>query len=251
MVSLLLSFSPAAVEAGIFKGYKIDHSTTLSHLFYADDGPGWVLWWKLNTLSVGGRLTLLKSVLGSTPIYNMSIFKVPKSVLNYMESLQIRRVGVLVFFALNRALLFQVGMELPSHDNFLLVYELYSFTIGLMGHVLSAAFNSTWAHHNRDLTPLKSKVSISFLIVRFVWEKRIKDISVADKMEFVLSPLLFVVHVRGGCIESQQLDQLSLLLDTVILSNMDDRWFWDLNGDGVFQVKDVRSMLDEASFLPI
>ncbi|GKE14367.1 hypothetical protein Tco_1421944, partial [Tanacetum coccineum] len=49
-------------------------------------------------------------------------------------------------------------------------------------------------------------------------------------------------HVRGG-VESQQLDQLSLLLD------MDDRWFWDLNGDGVFQVKDVRSMLDEA-FLP-
>ncbi|GKB62225.1 hypothetical protein Tco_0918411, partial [Tanacetum coccineum] len=49
--------------------------------------------------------------------------------------------------------------------------------------------------------------------------------------------------------ESQQLDQLSLLLDMVILSNMDDRWFWDLNGDGVFQVKDVRSMLDEA-FLP-
>ncbi|GKF30757.1 RNA-directed DNA polymerase, eukaryota [Tanacetum coccineum] len=37
--------------------------------------------------------------------------------------------------------------------------------------------------------------------------------------------------------------------NAVILSNMDDRWFWDLNGDGVFQVKDVRFMLDEA-FLP-
>ncbi|GKF71546.1 RNA-directed DNA polymerase, eukaryota, partial [Tanacetum coccineum] len=34
--SLHLSFS-RAVKAGIFKGYKIDPSTTLSHLFYADD----------------------------------------------------------------------------------------------------------------------------------------------------------------------------------------------------------------------
>ncbi|GJS79696.1 hypothetical protein Tco_0729577 [Tanacetum coccineum] len=37
---------------------------------------------------IGGRLTLLKSVLGSTPIYNMSIFKVPKTVLNKMENLR-------------------------------------------------------------------------------------------------------------------------------------------------------------------
>ncbi|GJW37479.1 RNA-directed DNA polymerase, eukaryota [Tanacetum coccineum] len=74
-----------------------------------------------------------------------------------------------------------------------------------------------------------------------------KDISVADKMNTSISSS-FRRHVRGG-VESQQLDQLSLLLYTVILSNMDDRWFWDLNGDGVFQVKDVRSMLDEA-FLP-
>ncbi|GJV92493.1 RNA-directed DNA polymerase, eukaryota [Tanacetum coccineum] len=67
-------------------------------------------------------------------------------------------------------------------------------------------------------------------------------------MNYVNISSSFRRHVRGG-VESQQLDQLSLLLDTVILSNMDDRWFWDLNGEGVFQVKDVRSMLDEA-FLP-
>nr|GFC52801.1 RNA-directed DNA polymerase, eukaryota [Tanacetum cinerariifolium] len=114
--------------------------------------------WKLNTLYVGGRLTLLKSVLGSTPIYNMSIFKLYFPCLYALE------------------------------------------------------------------------------------EK--KHISVADKMRTSIS-FSFRRSVRGG-VESQQHDHLSVLLDSVILSNMEDRWFWDLNGDGVFRVKDVRILLDEA-----
>nr|GEW02787.1 armadillo repeat-containing kinesin-like protein 1 [Tanacetum cinerariifolium] len=32
--------------------------------------------WKVKTLSIGGRLTLLKAVLGASPLYNMSVFKV-------------------------------------------------------------------------------------------------------------------------------------------------------------------------------
>nr|GEV60564.1 RNA-directed DNA polymerase, eukaryota [Tanacetum cinerariifolium] len=42
--------------------------------------------WKLNTLSIGGRLTLLKSVLGSIPLFHMSIFRVPLGVLRMLES---------------------------------------------------------------------------------------------------------------------------------------------------------------------
>nr|GFB23573.1 RNA-directed DNA polymerase, eukaryota [Tanacetum cinerariifolium] len=44
--------------------------------------------WKMKTLSIGGRLTLLKSVLGASPLYNMSIFKVPKGILKSMEAVR-------------------------------------------------------------------------------------------------------------------------------------------------------------------
>ncbi|GKF04737.1 RNA-directed DNA polymerase, eukaryota [Tanacetum coccineum] len=90
--------------------------------------------WKLKTLSVGGRYTLIKSVLSSLPLYYFSIFKTPKGILNKIESF--RRnffngadiadrkmsligwknilaskknggLGISSLFALNRALLFK------------------------------------------------------------------------------------------------------------------------------------------------
>nr|GEZ00030.1 RNA-directed DNA polymerase, eukaryota, reverse transcriptase zinc-binding domain protein [Tanacetum cinerariifolium] len=90
--------------------------------------------WKLKTLSIGGILTLLKSVLGAILIYHMSIFKVPMKVLQNMESIRSRffngadinykkpswvrwknvmaskdtgGLGVSSLFALNRALMFK------------------------------------------------------------------------------------------------------------------------------------------------
>ena len=41
--------------------------------------------WKANLLSIGGRLTLIKTVLGSVSIYYMSLFKVPESVIKELE----------------------------------------------------------------------------------------------------------------------------------------------------------------------
>ncbi|GJZ63839.1 RNA-directed DNA polymerase, eukaryota [Tanacetum coccineum] len=61
------------------------------------------------------------------------------------------------------------------------------------------------------------------------------------------------LHFAVQCItfpcENLELDLLLGLLGSVLLSNMGDRRVWDLNGDGVFRVKDVRNLLDE-TFLP-
>nr|GEW48789.1 RNA-directed DNA polymerase, eukaryota, reverse transcriptase zinc-binding domain protein [Tanacetum cinerariifolium] len=157
---------------GLFNGIKLDSSLQISHVFYADDAifiasrvgdlmsriQSWrdviegmhtrLSKWKLKTLSIGGRLTLLKSVLGTTPIYQMSIFKVSMKVLQNMESIRARffngahvnskkpswvrwksalaakdvgGLGVSGLFALNRALMFKWVWRFFSQKNSLWV----------------------------------------------------------------------------------------------------------------------------------
>ncbi|RVX11858.1 putative ribonuclease H protein [Vitis vinifera] len=44
--------------------------------------------WKRHFLSKGGRITLIKSTLASIPLYQMSLFRMPKSVARRLEKLQ-------------------------------------------------------------------------------------------------------------------------------------------------------------------
>nr|GEW55474.1 RNA-directed DNA polymerase, eukaryota [Tanacetum cinerariifolium] len=99
--------------------------------------------WNVKTLSIGGRLTLLKWVLGASLLYNMSIFKVPKGILKFMEAIRsnffnridssVKKItwaarnkilaskkngglGVSSFHALNRALLLKWVWRFISQD---------------------------------------------------------------------------------------------------------------------------------------
>nr|GEV54534.1 RNA-directed DNA polymerase, eukaryota [Tanacetum cinerariifolium] len=75
-----------------------------------------------------------------------------------------------------------------------------------------------------------------------------KDSMVGSKLGPLFVDVSFRRLVRDGA-ERQQWSELLEILEPVILSSSKDRWTCDLNGDGEFRVKEVRSLLDNI-FLP-
>ncbi|GKB98503.1 RNA-directed DNA polymerase, eukaryota, reverse transcriptase zinc-binding domain protein [Tanacetum coccineum] len=140
--------------------------------------------WKLKTLSIGGRLTLLKSVLGAIPIYQMSLYKVPMKVLQNMETIRSRffngadctskkpswvrwnnvlaskdsgGLGVSSLFALNRALMFKWVWRFVSQKNSLwarVIKALYGED-GKIGKKFHSSYPSIWLTIINEFEALK------------------------------------------------------------------------------------------------
>ncbi|GJZ10167.1 RNA-directed DNA polymerase, eukaryota [Tanacetum coccineum] len=221
--------------------------------------------WKVKTLSIGGRLTLLKAVLGASPLFNMSIFKVPKGVLNDMEAIRSKffngmdpsskkitwaawpkvlaskkngGLGVSSFHALNRALLLKWVWRFISQDGSLWCRVIKALPRVFIDHIRINLFLigvliivSCFLEGKGDMPS-----RIFFPVVRL-------DLDSEDAVSFS-----FRRPVRDG-VESQQLVDITALLASVSLSSSADRWVCDLSGDGEFRVKDVRNLLDNM-FLP-
>ncbi|GJX99131.1 RNA-directed DNA polymerase, eukaryota [Tanacetum coccineum] len=258
--------------------------------------------WKSKTLSVGGRVTLLKSVLGAVPLYTMSLYKAPKGVLHEMESLRSNffkgvnqndikiswvawdkvlaskkqgGLGISSMFALNRGLILKWVWRFLSQDGSIwsrVIKSIYGPYID--SHVDS--FPSNWCSILREVKVLSAKGFDFFShCKKKVGNGRNSrfwlDTWLLDKPFRVRFPRLFILEmdktksvaakwddpsfcssfrrpVRDGIEKEQWLEMLSML-DTVMLSSSIDRWVCDLNGEGDFRVKDVRSSLDEL-FLP-
>nr|GEX70430.1 RNA-directed DNA polymerase, eukaryota [Tanacetum cinerariifolium] len=212
--------------------------------------------WKAKTLSIGGRLTLLKSVLGASPLHNMSIFKAPK--------------GVSSFFALNRALLLKWVWRLLSQDGsfwFQVIQALYGSNIA--SHSVHTASN--WCSILREMHLLKSKGfdflslcskrvgdgnTTSFWLDIWKGDSTLRDIFPRmfalemDKQITVAAKMVARVDasfrrpVPGG-IEHDQLNELRSCIDSVSLSFSHDRWVCNASGDGNFRVKDIRNSIDD------
>ncbi|GJT09595.1 RNA-directed DNA polymerase, eukaryota, reverse transcriptase zinc-binding domain protein [Tanacetum coccineum] len=142
--------------------------------------------WKMKTLSIGGRLTLLKSVLGSMPIYYMSMFKVPLQVLKKMESIRSyffngvelfdkkmslvkwdnvlvskekEGLGISSFFALNCALIFKWVWRFSSQKSSLWsrVIKAIHGMDGKLGCLQKACYSSNWIDIIREVSLLHNK----------------------------------------------------------------------------------------------
>ncbi|GJV55335.1 RNA-directed DNA polymerase, eukaryota [Tanacetum coccineum] len=276
MESLHLSFQ-RVVDAGLFKGIKLNSSTTISHMFYADDVVFVGQWcegnittlthvlecfyrasglrinmakskimgtlvakdtvnnaavklgclilntpftylgtkvgssmtrydaweevinkvcsrlskWKMKSLSIGGRLTLIKSVLTAIPIFHLSIYKAPLAVLRKLESIRCHffhghvhnstqacwikwskilapkdkgGLGVSSLYALNRSLMLKWVWRFfdQSSSFWARIIKAIHGVDGQIGKHITVCNNSSWLHIVKEMGVL-NHLGINFL----------------------------------------------------------------------------------------
>ncbi|GKB82705.1 RNA-directed DNA polymerase, eukaryota, reverse transcriptase zinc-binding domain protein [Tanacetum coccineum] len=142
--------------------------------------------WKMQMLSIGGRLTLVKSVLGSMPIFHMSLFKVPSGTLRLLESIRGNffnghdfsskkiswvqwdkvlahkvngGLGVSSLYALNRGLLFKWVWRFLAHESTLWsrVIKAIHGDDGNIGGIPKHGTSSCWLNIINEVKVLEKK----------------------------------------------------------------------------------------------
>nr|GEY18582.1 RNA-directed DNA polymerase, eukaryota [Tanacetum cinerariifolium] len=217
--------------------------------------------WKMNTLSVGGRLTLVKSVLGSMPLYHLSLFKAPSGVLNRIEALRNR------FFN---------GLDSSCKRA---IWNLWARVIqaihgvnGKIGTTLSGRYKSCWLVIVHEINVLMNKgINVMQYLRRKVgnredtkfWEDKwcdggkLKDrfhrlyaleankqMTVGRKMAQITLSSSFRRNPRSG-IEMEQFANMVNLVKETYLNSSADRWLWELEKSGEFLVSSTRNLIDE------
>ncbi|GKB50946.1 hypothetical protein Tco_0901699 [Tanacetum coccineum] len=214
--------------------------------------------WKLKTLSIGGRLTLLKFVLGSLPIYHMSLFKVPAKVLLNMESIRChffngiehtkeakyglngikfwllkkRRLWSFEFLPLNKPLLFKwVGI--------------FHRTISFNG---TKIIKGTWRRRKDGKHVSKATILIWFGIVsrRMYALETQKNISVALKLSHD-DPLCSFRRAPRAGVEELQYIQLVKIMEGITVFDSKDKWRWTLEV-GELQSLSVSNLLSQTRY---
>ncbi|GJW65323.1 RNA-directed DNA polymerase, eukaryota [Tanacetum coccineum] len=234
MESLHLSFNNI-LNAGLFKGIRIDDSLTLSHLFYVDDV---INIHKSKLMGIGvpqEEVNMAANLIGCTT------FTTP---FNYL--------GVKVGTSSSRSRSWEdVIAKISSR---LSKWKIKTLSIGgpmygdrgSLNNPSSVSRHSLWNNIIRELGTLSlkginlqshMKKKVGNGVHTFFWE----DSWLTE------SPLMYV-YPRLYALEGIEEEQLLSLVDnvaSVILSNSNDRWVWSLDSSGEFSVKSTRSYIDD------
>ncbi|GJU35124.1 RNA-directed DNA polymerase, eukaryota, reverse transcriptase zinc-binding domain protein [Tanacetum coccineum] len=189
--------------------------------------------WKLKALSIGGRLTLLKSVLSKKAIW-----------LKWSSVLADKTkggLGVASLYALNRGLLIKWLWRFYNQNSALWVKVVKAIhgEDGKVGSYNNTSSRSCWLNIVKEARLLSEK-----------------GINVMDYIKHKLGNgenTLFWEdnwhNVGEGGAELSQLDSLSNLIREVVLVPAMDRYTWSLEGSGEFSVASIRRVIDD-NYLP-
>nr|GEU63742.1 RNA-directed DNA polymerase, eukaryota, reverse transcriptase zinc-binding domain protein [Tanacetum cinerariifolium] len=194
--------------------------------------------WKANTLSIGGRQTLIKSVLGSLGIYYLSIFKCPGSVFNSLEAM--------------RASFFWGGsnekkMSWIKWENVMASFEKGGLNIGSI-----KAFNlallqkwrwrlvtnpvSIWARVIVVIHGAKAGTDLKGCYCNGVWASIISTYSMLHNRNLIPMNTICRKRIIEGSRNEAALSSLVSDLGQVQLFDGPDSWRWSLDDDGIFSV---------------
>nr|GEZ29439.1 RNA-directed DNA polymerase, eukaryota, reverse transcriptase zinc-binding domain protein [Tanacetum cinerariifolium] len=193
---------------------------------------------KMTSFSIGGRLTLVKSVLGSMPIFHMAMFNVPAGVISMHEMIRSHffnghdisskkaswvywkkvlahkdkgGLGVSSLYALNRGMMFKWVWRFLYHDK------------------------SLWASVIKAIHRVDGNIGkCSRTSNKSCWENILNEVKVTP---------------RGGVVRVQ-MEELEMLIISVRLTPMADRLIWTLDSAGIFSVASVRTLIDN-KMLPV
>nr|GEX70656.1 RNA-directed DNA polymerase, eukaryota, reverse transcriptase zinc-binding domain protein [Tanacetum cinerariifolium] len=228
--------------------------------------------WKMKTLSIGGRLTLRKSVLGSMSIFHMSMFKVPSGVLRSLESLRSHffnghdtnsrkasyvkwktvlaskeRGGLDVssLYALNRGLLFKwIWRRTGKRSCWLnIIHEvkaLLNMGIDLKKYMRiklgdgenTAFWEDNWSEGGKLKYKYPRLYSLELCKSIYVGSKLVQS-SLTDSFR----------RIPIGGAEQQQFNEMVDLVNSISIAPMSDRLVWELESSGEFTVSSVRKLI--------
>nr|GEZ21848.1 RNA-directed DNA polymerase, eukaryota, reverse transcriptase zinc-binding domain protein [Tanacetum cinerariifolium] len=271
----LHAITSKAVNIGMFKGVSIREGVPVGCNMNRIDNWKCIVQkfalklsqWKARLLSVGGRVSLIKSVLCNLPTYYLSLYKMPTFVLKKLESMHNKffirgdlddkkatwvkwnvclaskatgGLGIGSIYALNMSLLFKWIWRFRSNSSDLwvkVIRSIHEHDGGIENRRSSAAFLSPWKDEKwcGDML-LKDRFPFVFAL------EGDKNCNVADHLNISDWGSVFRRPPRGG-VEACQFEDLQSLIQEMPTSDKHDGWNWSFAPNG-FSVASARKYID-------